>query len=119
MENKKTLSTREAFIRAFTELHRADRRHVLVSADSVLAARAAPVREQFPRRALETGICEQNAVAMAAGLAAGGLFPWVVTLRGLSDHARPARDSQLYRLSRPHVRLVGLNGGLRAASARA
>ncbi len=36
-----------------------------------------PVREQFPQRFFDVGICESHAVAFAAGLAKGGLRPIV------------------------------------------
>ena len=36
-----------------------------------------PVRDQFPDRFFDVGICESHAVAMAAGMAKGGLRPVV------------------------------------------
>jgi transketolase len=105
-------STREAFIRAFLELHEADSRHVLISADSVLAARALPVKEKFPEALFEGGIAEQNAVAMAAGMAAGGLYPWVITYAGFLTMRACEQIRTFIAYPGLTVRFVGLNGGL-------
>ncbi|MDR1440136.1 MAG: transketolase, partial [Clostridiales bacterium] len=107
-----TKSTREAFVRAFLELRGKDRRHVFVSADSMLAARAIPVRDKYPESFFEVGICEQNAVAVAAGMAAGGLFPWVVTYAGFLAMRACEQIRTFVAYPGLTVRFVGLNGGL-------
>jgi 1-deoxy-D-xylulose-5-phosphate synthase len=68
-------NTREAFIAGLLDVAPDDAKICLVSADSLKAARAAPFVEKFPERCFEVGICEQNAVCFAAGLASTGLKP--------------------------------------------
>ena len=55
-------STREAAMLAIQELAREDDKIVIVSPDSVAAARATKFREEFPDRVIEVGIAEQDAV---------------------------------------------------------
>ena len=59
-------STREAVMHAIIELAEHDERIVIVSPDSVLAARAVPFVKKFPDRLIEVGIAEQNSVLVAA-----------------------------------------------------
>ena len=64
------------------ELAETDPKIVFVSADSMKAARATAFVEKYPDRYFEAGIAEQNAVAVAAGLASCGLKPYLITYGG-------------------------------------
>jgi transketolase len=105
-------STREAFIAALTDLSAADSRHVLVSADSLKAARATPFYERWPERVIETGIAEQGALDVAAGAAALGLIPYVTTYAGFITMRACEQMRTFIAYPNLPVRLVGLNGGL-------
>jgi transketolase len=104
--------SREAVIAAFMELAEKDSRIVLVSADSVKAARATTFVEKYPRRYFEAGIAEQTAVAMAAGLAACGLKPYVITYGGFITMRACEQVRTFVAYPNLDVKLVGLNGGL-------
>ena len=69
---------------------------------------------RFPQRVFEVGIAEQNAVGIAAGLAASGLIPYVGTYAGFLT-MRACEQMRTF-VAYPHlpVRFVGLNGGLLA-----
>jgi 1-deoxy-D-xylulose-5-phosphate synthase len=54
-----------------------DRRVVAITAAMCQGNMLEPVREQFPQRFFDVGICESHAVAFAAGLAKSGLRPLV------------------------------------------
>lgn len=105
-------STRESFIQGLMELAAQDPRHVLVSADSIKAARATVFAEKYPDRVYEVGIAEQNAVALAAGLASAGLIPYVVTYAGFLTMRACEQMRTFVAYPGLPVRLVGLNGGL-------
>ena len=107
-----TKSTREACIRALTELAEKDSRYVFVSADSQAAARATPFVERFPDRCYDVGIAEQNAVGFAAGLASCGLIPFVITYSGFLTMRACEQLRTFVAYPGLKVRLVGLNGGL-------
>lgn len=70
---------RRVFIKTLSELARKDKDIVLITPDmgfSVLE----PFFEEFPNRAINCGIAEQNAVSLASGLALMGKKPYVYTI---------------------------------------
>ena len=105
-------STRDAFIAGLMDVAPHDPAICLVSADSLKAARATPFVEKFPERCFEVGICEQNAVCFAAGLASTGLKPFFSTYGGFIT-MRACEQVRTF-VAYPHlnVKLVGLNGGM-------
>jgi 1-deoxy-D-xylulose-5-phosphate synthase len=64
---------REAILRQM----RADRRVVVITAAMCQGNMLEPIREEFPERFFDVGICESHAVAFAAGLTKAGLRPIV------------------------------------------
>ncbi len=107
-----TKSTREAAVRALMEAAEQDSRVIVVSPDAMLAGRLVPYREKYPQQFLEVGIAEQAAVDIAAGLAASGMRPVVVTYAGFLT----MRACEMIRtfIAYPGlcVKLIGLNGGM-------
>lgn len=102
---------RNTFIKALFELAREDERIILITADlgfSVVEEFAAA----YPKRFLNVGIAEQNAVGIAAGLAMSGKTPFVysivpfVTMRCFEQ----VRVDAAYLNS--NVKLVGVGAGL-------
>lgn len=104
--------TREAFAASFMELAEKDPKVVMVSADSVKAARATAFIEKYPNRYFEAGIAEQNAVAMAAGLASCGLKPYVVTYGGFISMRACEQVRTFVAYPGLNVKFVGFNAGL-------
>lgn len=107
-----TKSTREAAMRAILELAAQDERIVLVSPDSVLAARAVPFLERFPNRLIEVGIAEQNAVLVAAGMAAVGMRPVVISYAGFLTMRACEQIRTFTAYPGLNVKFIGLNGGM-------
>lgn len=68
---------RDAFAAALIELAEQDPRVVAVCNDSVGSSKLGGFAERFPTRLVNVGIAEQNLVGVAAGLANGGLVPFV------------------------------------------
>jgi transketolase len=64
---------------ALVEAGRRDPRIVAVTADLGSSTKIGRFRDAFPERYFNVGICEQNLMAVAAGLAATGLVPVVST----------------------------------------
>ncbi len=65
------------FADALVDCARADERVVAITAAMPDGTGLAKFRQAFPERTIDVGICESHAVAMAAGLARGGLRPVV------------------------------------------
>jgi transketolase len=74
---EQTHDCRTAFADTLIELARADERIVAVCNDSVGSSNLTGFREEFPDRLINVGIAEQDLVGVGAGLANGGLIPFV------------------------------------------
>ena len=68
---------RDAFARTLEELAEADSRIVTVVNDSVGSSKLGAFKKRWPDRTVNVGIAEQNMVGVGAGLANGGLVPFV------------------------------------------
>jgi transketolase len=105
-------STREAAVRALMETAGRDEKIIVVSADSVLAGRLTPFLQQYPRRLIEAGIAEQSAVDIAAGLAATGMKPVVISYAGFLTMRACEMIRTFIAYPGLNVKLIGLNGGM-------
>lgn len=72
-----THDCRKAFAEELTALARENERVVAVCNDSVGSSNLVGFRETFPDRLINVGIAEQDLVGVGAGLANGGLIPFV------------------------------------------
>lgn len=68
---------RDAYIQALEEMAAADSRVCAVANDSVSSAKLKTFRSRFPDRFVNVGIAEQNMVGVGAGLANGGMIPYL------------------------------------------
>lgn len=68
---------RDAYIQALEEMAAADNRVCAVANDSLSSAKLKGFRAKFPGRFVNVGIAEQNMVGVGAGLANGGMVPYV------------------------------------------
>ncbi|AXG82454.1 transketolase family protein [Streptomyces paludis] len=68
---------RQVFAEELTALAREDSRVVAVCNDSVGSSNLTGFRDEFPDRLINVGIAEQDLVGVGAGLANGGLIPFV------------------------------------------
>jgi transketolase len=72
-----TYDCRKAFAETLIALAREDRRIVAVCNDSVGSSHLGEFGKEFPDRLINVGIAEQDMVGVGAGLANGGLIPFV------------------------------------------
>lgn len=103
---------RGAFSDTLIALAEADPRVVVVSNDSVGSSNLKAFKTRFPERLVNVGIAEQNMVGVAAGLANGGLIPFVC---GASCFLTGRALEQIkvdLGYSRSNVKLCGMSSGL-------
>lgn len=103
---------RDATVEALIELAHSNDRVCAVVNDSVGSSKLAPFGKLFPDRLINVGIAEQNMVGAAAGLANGGMVPFVfgascfVTARALEQIKVDLAYSQA------NVNVVGVSSGM-------
>ncbi len=103
---------RKAFSDTLVAMAEADKRIVAVVNDSVGSSNLKEFKKRFPERMINVGIAEQNMVGVSAGLANGGLLPFVcgascfLTARALEQ----VKVDLGY--SRSNVKLCGMSSGV-------
>jgi transketolase len=76
-QHTETYDCRKDFADELSALAREDERIVAVCNDSVGSSNLVAFRKEFPDRLINVGIAEQDLVGVGAGLANGGLIPFV------------------------------------------
>jgi transketolase len=103
---------RKAFSDTLVALAEADPRVVAVANDSVGSSNLREFKKRFPDRLVNVGIAEQNLVGVGAGLANGGLLPFVC---GASCFLTGRALEQIkvdLGYSRSNVKLCGISSGV-------
>lgn len=103
---------RKAFAETLCALAAADPRIVAVVNDSIGSSNLKDFKRRFPDRLINVGIAEQNLVGVAAGLANGGLIPFVC---GASCFLTARALEQIkvdLGYSRSNVKLCGMSSGV-------
>jgi transketolase len=103
---------RDVYSKTLEEMALEDERIVAVVNDSVGSAKLAGFQTKFPQRYINVGIAEQNMVGVAAGLANGGMIPYVCGAACFLT----ARSMEQIKIdlgySNSNVRLVGISSGM-------
>jgi transketolase len=73
----KLYDCRDSYMSALEEMAGADMRVCAVANDSLSSAKLKGFKSKFPERFVNVGIAEQNMVEVSAGLANGGMVPYV------------------------------------------
>jgi len=103
---------RDAYSQTLEEMAAKDERIAVVVNDSVSSAKMKSFKARFPSRFFNVGIAEQNMVGVSAGLANGGMIPYVcgaacfITARAMEQ----VKIDLGY--SNHNVRLVGISPGM-------
>ncbi len=103
---------RDAYICALEEMAAADSRVCAVANDSLSSARLKGFHAKFPERFVNVGIAEQNMVGVGAGLANGGMIPYVCGA-GCFLTARAMEQVKVdLAYSRSNVKLCAMSPGM-------
>jgi len=106
------VSLRETYGRTLVELGRENPDIVVLDADLCRSTMTHYFAREFPSRAFDCGIAEQNMIGIAAGLAASGKIPFASTFAVFA----PGRCFDQIRMSiaqpRLNVKIVATHGGI-------
>ena len=103
---------RDAFSSTLMQLAEIDKRVCVVVNDSVSSTKLQPFQEKFPDRFVNVGIAEQNMIGVGAGLANGGMVPFVC---GASCFLTARAMEQIkvdLAYSKSNVKLCGMSSGM-------
>lgn len=109
------IATRQAFGETLYELMKKDENLIALTADLGESLRMLPIRDQMPRRFIDTGVAEANMAGVAAGLALGGFTPIAGTFGVFMTRAFDHIRMQICQ-NDLHVVLVGSHGGVSNAA---
>lgn len=107
-----TFDCRQAFVETLLELARQDPRIVTVCNDSVGSSNLGAFQKEFPERLINVGIAEQNMVGVAAGLANGGMIPFVSAASPFLTGRALEQIKADIAYSQHHVVLCGQSPGM-------
>lgn len=103
---------RAAFSETLEAAAAQDPRIVAVVNDSVGSSNMGAFRRKFPARLINVGIAEQNMVGLGAGLANGGLIPFVCGASCFLTGRAMEQVKVDLAYSRSNVKLCGMSSGL-------
>ncbi|QNM06615.1 transketolase family protein [Qiania dongpingensis] len=106
------ISNRQVICEVLLEAAEEDREIVVVCSDSRDSASLAPFAREFPEQFVETGIAEQNLVAMSAGLAACGKKVFAASPASFLSTRSYEQAKVDVAYSKTNVTLLGISGGV-------
>lgn len=103
---------RDAFVATLERLGAENPRIVAVCNDSVGSSKLGGFKAKWPERLINVGIAEQNMVGVAAGLANGGLLPFVCAASCFLTGRALEQIKADIAYSNANVKLVGISSGM-------
>src|SRR5258708_28952114 len=103
---------RDAFENTLRELASQDQRIVVVVNDSVGFSQLNQFGQMFPVRRVNVGIAEQNMIGVGAGLANGGLIPFVCGASPFLTGRALEQSKADLAYSNANVKLCGMSSGM-------
>ncbi|MBO0792548.1 MAG: transketolase family protein [Ktedonobacteraceae bacterium] len=103
---------RDAFEDTLRELAGQDARIVAVVNDSIGSSKLTQFKEQYPQRLVNVGIAEQNMIGVGAGLANGGLIPFVCGATPFLTGRALEQIKADIAYSNTNVKLCGMSSGM-------
>lgn len=103
---------RDAFVSVLERLGAENGRIVAVCNDSVGSSKLGGFKTRFPERLVNVGIAEQNLVGVGAGLANGGLLPFVCGAACFLTGRALEQIKADIAYSNANVKLIGISSGM-------
>ncbi|MDX3924586.1 MAG: transketolase family protein [Shinella sp.] len=112
MTSPKLHDCRDAFVAVLERLGAEDPKIVAVCNDSVGSSKLGGFKSKWPERLVNVGIAEQNMVGVGAGLANGGLLPFVCGAACFLTGRSLEQIKADIAYSNANVKLVGISSGM-------
>lgn len=103
---------RDAFVAVLERLGAENEKVVAVCNDSVGSSKLGGFKSKFPERLVNVGIAEQNMVGVGAGLANGGLLPFVCAASCFLTGRSLEQVKADIAYSNANVKLIGISSGM-------
>jgi transketolase len=103
---------RKVFSRALVEIGRQNSKLLAVSCDSASGSGMLDFIREFPKRYVEIGISEQNAIDVCAGLAEGGFIPIVSAIAPFISMRCYEQIRNDIGYTKMNVKIIGSSSGL-------
>jgi transketolase len=103
---------RDAFVAVLERLGAENPRVIAVCNDSVGSSKLGGFKSKFPERLVNVGIAEQNMVGVGAGLANGGLLPFVCGAACFLTGRSLEQVKADIAYSNANVKLIGISSGM-------
>jgi transketolase len=108
----KLYDCRDAYSQALEAMAATDPRVCALVSDSVSSTKLKSFSQKFPERFVNVGIAEQNLVGVGAGLANGGMVPYVCAASCFLTARAMEQVKVDLGYSKSNVRLCGMSSGL-------
>ena len=110
--DRKLYDCRDAYSEALEAIAAADDRVCAVVSDSVSSTKLKSFSQKFPERFVNVGIAEQNLVGVGAGLANGGMVPYVCAASCFITARAMEQVKVDLGYSKSNVKLCGMSSGM-------
>lgn len=105
---------RDAFGSTVAEMMRKDERICVLDADLASCNGTAKLRGEFPERAIDVGIAEQNMASVAAGLSSYGFIPFITSFTPFATRRICDQIAISIAYAKQNVKIVGTDPGISA-----
>jgi len=112
INSSQLMSTRDAFGEALVEVGKEKKNVIVLTADLSQATRTFLFARVFPERFFNLGICEQNMMGVAAGLATTGFIPVATSLAIFATGRAYEQIRNTIAHSNFNVKIIGSHGGI-------
>lgn len=106
------ISNRQVICDKLIEFAKTDEAYCIVTSDSRGSASLMPFAKAYPNQVIEVGIAEQNLVGVSAGLALGGMKPYVASPSCFLTMRSIEQIKVDIAYSKSDVKLIGISSGV-------
>ena len=112
MKSSTLMSTRDAYGEVLVEIGKEKENVVVLDADLSLATKTCLFAKTFPKRFFNAGVCEQNMIGVAAGLATTGFLPVVSSLALFTTGRAYDQIRNTVAQSKLNVKIITTHSGI-------